>query len=80
MGIMDAAAWSLIWGLSFMSIGGLLIWAYGNSLSLKKAKAGSETVQLHDLKKRFAGILIYSLLLIIIGLGSLVQGTLFLLH
>lgn len=37
MAIMDWAAWCVIAGLSFLSIGGLLLWAYGDSMNPEKA-------------------------------------------
>jgi hypothetical protein len=75
MAIMDWAAWCVIAGLSFLSIGGLLLWAYGDSMNPKKADAG--LVQTKTDRPDFMGVIVYSLALMVLGLGCLVQGTLF---
>jgi hypothetical protein len=75
MAIMDWAAWCVIAGLSFLSIGGLLIWAYGDSLSPKKAPVNF--VGQADSRPNFMGVIVYGIALIVMGLGCLVQGTLF---
>lgn len=76
MAIMDWAAWCVIAGLSFLSIGGLLIWAYGDSMNPKKVQV---SLALSDgaAKPSFMGVIVYGIALMVIGLGSLVQGTLF---
>jgi hypothetical protein len=78
MGIMDLAAWCVIIGLSFISIGGLLLWTYGETLNTRRTEANDMAALVS--KRRFSGVLIYSVALIMLGLGSLVQGTLFILH
>lgn len=79
MSIMDWAAWSVIAGLSFISIGGLLIWAYGESMSAKN-RVNLATDKLSVTARRnFAGVLGYSAALIVFGFGFLVRGTLFIL-
>ncbi len=74
MAIMDWAAWCVIAGLSFLSIGGLLIWAYGDSLNPRKVESS-----LSDGAGQpgFMGVIVYGVSLIVLGLGCLVQGTLF---
>jgi hypothetical protein len=79
MSIMDLAAWSLIAGLSFISVGGLLIWAYGNSMQGKdyqRVAAGKAMAA----RKSFTSVLMYSAVMIVVGLGFLLQGTFFLLR
>lgn len=78
MGIMDWAAWSLIAGLSFISIGGLLIWTYGDSINAKQTLGLELSEQASIARKRYAGLLIYGVVLIVLGLGCLFQGSLFL--
>lgn len=78
MGIMDWAAWSLITGLSFISIGGLLIWTYGDSINAKRTLGLELDAQAVTARKRYASLLIYGVVLIVIGLGCLFQGSLFL--
>lgn len=75
MAIMDWAAWCVIAGLSFLSIGGLLIWAYGDSMNPRKVEvnlAGSA-----NKPPSFMGVIVYGIALMVLGLGCLVQGTLF---
>ncbi|NDE90657.1 MAG: hypothetical protein EB059_05915 [Alphaproteobacteria bacterium] len=79
MAIMDWGAWSVIAGLSFLSIGGLLIWAYGDSMNPKKMGTPFDG-NVNAPRPDFVGVVIYGVVLMIIGLGCLVQGTLFLLH
>lgn len=76
MAIMDWAAWCVIAGLSFLSIGGLLIWAYGDSLNPRKIEVGI-VGQVNNTRPNFIGVIVYGIVLIVIGLGCLVQGTLF---
>lgn len=76
MAIMDWAAWCVIAGLSFVSIGGLLIWAYGEAIELRGGK-GLKSPALTS-RQQFTGVLIYSVVLIILGCGLLAEGTLLL--
>lgn len=78
MGIMDWAAWSLIAGLSFLSIGGLLIWTYGDSINARRTAGLELDAQAIIARRRYAGLLIYGVALIVLGLGCLFQGSLFL--
>lgn len=78
MAIMDWAAWCVIAGLSFLSIGGLLIWAYGDSLNPKKIEV-SLSLSNSTPKPNFMGVIVYGVALMVLGLGCLVQGTLFIL-
>ncbi|HVY12092.1 MAG TPA: hypothetical protein VHB73_00845 [Alphaproteobacteria bacterium] len=77
MSMMDIAAWSLIAGLSFLSVGGLLIWTYGDCLQSSRPAQSHAAV---NARKNFMGVLIYSVAMTVAGLGMLVQGTFFLLH
>jgi hypothetical protein len=78
MAIMDWAAWCLILGLSFISIGGLLVWAYGDSMGVRK----TGIAHMGDLPRsaHFNGLLIYGIVLMVLGLGCLFQGTILLSH
>ncbi len=76
MAIMDWAAWCVIAGLSFLSIGGLLLWAYGDSMNPKKIQV-SLALSSDAAKSNFMGVIVYGIALMMIGLGCLVQGTLF---
>ncbi|MDX1922362.1 MAG: hypothetical protein SFW65_04450 [Alphaproteobacteria bacterium] len=78
MAIMDWAAWCVIAGLSFLSIGGLLIWAYGDSMNPKKVEAG--LAGMTSKRPSFMGVIVYGIALMVVGLGCLVQGTLFLMN
>lgn len=78
MGIMDWAAWCVIAGLSFISIGGLLIWAYGDAVSLRHGNVSLDSPALAA-RRSFTSLVIYSIGLLVLGLGFLVQGTLFIL-
>ena len=78
MAIMDWAAWCVIAGLSFLSIGGLLLWAYGDSMNPKKAEA--MLTQSRGDRPNFMGVIVYSIALMVLGLGCLVQGTLFIMN
>ena len=75
MAIMDWAAWCVIAGLSFLSIGGLLIWAYGDSMNPRKVDAGFDVSS--GKRPNFMGVIVYGIALMVLGLGCLVQGTLF---
>ncbi|MBI3418978.1 MAG: hypothetical protein HY053_02445 [Proteobacteria bacterium] len=77
MSIMDIAAWSLIGGLSLISVGGLLIWAYGDSLQVRQPGGGRTAVAA---RMNFMGVLIYSVVMIIVGMALLLHGTFFLLN
>jgi hypothetical protein len=79
MAIMDWAAWCVIAGLSFLSIGGLLLWAYGDSLNPKKVEVGI-VGQTNNNRQSFMGVIVYGFTLMVLGLGCLVQGTLFILN
>ena len=76
MAIMDWAAWCVIAGLSFLSIGGLLIWAYGDSMNPKKVQVSLD-LSGDTSKPNFMGVIVYGVGLMVVGLGCLVQGTLF---
>ncbi len=78
MAIMDWAAWCVIAGLSFLSIGGLLLWAYGDSMNPEKADAGLSSI--NSKRPSFMGVIVYGIALMVLGLGCLVQGTLFLIN
>lgn len=75
MAIMDWAAWCVIAGLSFLSIGGLLIWAYGDSMNPRKIEVGLGVTG--NKPPSFMGVIVYGIALMVLGLGCLVQGTLF---
>ena len=77
MSIMDLAAWSLIIGLSLISVGGLLIWAYGDSLQASKPSGAQAVVAA---RKNFMGLLIYSVAMVVVGLVLMLQGSFFLLN
>ena len=79
MAIMDWAAWCVIAGLSFLSIGGLLIWAYGDSMNPKKIQVSLD-LSGSSSKPNFMGVIVYGIGLMVVGLGCLVQGTLFIMN
>lgn len=80
MSIMDWAAWSVIAGLSFISIGGLLLWAYGDNIKLPGVTAMNRSGSAVAARRGFTGVIIYSIALLLFGLGFLIQGTLFILR
>lgn len=79
MSIMDWAAWCVIIGLSSIAIGGLLIWAYGDAMKVWTERRPADDSSGVIARKQFTGVLIYSMVMIVVGLGSLVQGTLYVL-
>ena len=80
MSIMDLAAWSLIAGLSLISVGGLLIWAYGDSLQAKEYQGLVKGAGAVAARRSFVNVLIYSVVMIVVGMVMLLQGTFFLLN
>jgi hypothetical protein len=80
MSIMDLAAWSLIAGLSLISVGGLLIWAYGDALQAKEYQSTAKGSAAVAARRSFVNVLIYSVVMIVVGMVLLLQGTFFLLN
>ncbi len=80
MSIMDWAAWCVIIGISCVAIGGLMLWAYGDSMRLWLDRKGADDEATLAGRRQFTGVLIYSMVLIVVGLAFLAQGTLFLLR
>jgi hypothetical protein len=75
---MDWAAWCVIIGLSFTAIGGLLVWAYGSSIRLWVHSTVGDAGGVAS-RKQFTGVLIYSVVMIVLGLGCLAQGSILIL-
>jgi hypothetical protein len=71
MSIMDLGAWSLIIGLSLVSVGGLLIWAYGSTLRSHISGAKGAVAA----RRSFVGVLIYSVIMIVVGGVVMLQGS-----
>ncbi len=75
MSIMDMTAWSLIAGLSLIAVGGLLIWAYGNALEGKDYARIVLTPASTLARRKFMGVLIYSVVMLVAGLVLLAYGS-----
>ncbi len=73
MGLMDWNGWSIIFGLSFLSVGGLLVWAYGDSMRFWEGRTPSREERV--MRLRFNGVIIYSTIMIVAGIVMLAGGT-----
>jgi hypothetical protein len=80
MSNMDWSAWCVIIGLSAIAMGGLVLWAYGDSIQLWLTRKTADNQEALSSRRRFTGVLIYSAVMIVVGFGLLVQGSVMLLH
>lgn len=75
MTIFQAAAWSVIAGLSLMLVGGLVLWAYSTRPSTTIAAGGLEAEATHRFHRRLTRwFFVYGVLVIAAGAALLFWG------